>query len=501
MNRSLRISSSTGIALAVILSAAATVGAAAPGHANLVRDINPGQAAPSDPDYLTDADGTLYFAATGPGGRELYRSDGTSAGTVRISIRPGAKSADPLYMTAIGSRVFFSANGGGGLGRELWVSDGTNSGTHLVADVRPGSKSSSPRALAAMGGKLYFSADGGGGLGRELWVSDGTSAGTHLVRDIRAGKKGSDPQEMVAVGNRIFFRADTSQKVPGTNQTSNALWASDGTHAGTTQIPITAGGDVWELTRVGAKLFFVSSEAPDGPFEGRVTLRVVNPGAQTSNRLTDLAECSDQVYCHYACGDSTCRFGFDLTAVGGLLYFSQTTDRLWRSDGTKAGTFKVTRLFGCDINTGAPCAKSFMDVDGTLFFIAPRYTYSGPNGEYERVSIEVWTSDGTPEGVELVKAFPPNDVRWFEKGPCPAEPEICANYLVGSSAALLGQYYFSGPEGDLWQTNGTAAGTKRACPAAEQCANGPMKYTTVEDTLYISADDGIHGRELWRFIP
>ena len=491
MNRSLRISSSTGIALAVILSAAATVAAAEPGNANLVRDINPGQA-PSDPDYLTDAAGTLFFAATGPGGRELYRSDGSSAGTVRLSVRPGAKSADPLYITAIGSRVFFSANGGGGLGRELWVSDGSSSGTHLVADVRPGSKSSNPRALAAMGGKLYFSADGGGGLGRELWVSDGTPGGTHIVRDIRAGRKSSDPQEIVAVGNRIFFRASTP---------INSLWASDGTQGGTNAIPITGGLDVLELTRVGAKLFFVSEESPNGPFTGRMSVRVVNPGAQTSNRLMDLPECSDQVYCDYACGDSTCRFGFDLTAVGGLLYFTTTTDRLWRSDGTKSGTFKVTRLFGCDINTGAPCAKSFTDVGGTLFFLAPRYTYSGPNGEYEHVSTEVWKSDGTAEGVELVKAFPPHDVRWFEKGPCPAEPEICANYLVGSSAALLGQYYFSGPEGDLWQTNGTEAGTKRACPAAEQCANGPMKFTTVEDTLYISADDGIHGRELWRFIP
>jgi ELWxxDGT repeat protein len=500
VNLSPRLSSSLVIALGVLFSVTSTVAAADPGNAYLVRDIFPGPNS-SDPDYLTDAAGTLFFAATGPGGRELYRSDGTSDGTVRLSVRPGPKSATPLYITAIGSNVFFSANGGGGLGRELWMSDGTQAGTHLVADIRHGSKGSEPRALTAMGGKLYFSANGGGGLGRELWVSDGTRGGTHVVRDIRAGKKSSDPQEMVAVGNRIFFRAITPEVRTGSNYPVYGLWVSDGTHAGTTQIPITAGGDVWELTRVGDELFFVSSEAPNGPFEGRDSLRVVHPGAQTSNRLMDLPECSDQVYCHYACGDSTCRFGFDLTAVGSLLYFATTTDRLWRSDGTKAGTFKVTRLFGCDINTGSPCAKSFTDVGGTLFFIAPRYTYSGPDGEYEHVSTEVWKSDGTPGGVELVKAFPPHDVRWFEKGPCPAEPEICANYFVGSSAALLGQYYFSGPQGDLWQTDGTEAGTKRACPAAEQCANGPMKFTTVEDTLYVTADDGVHGRELWRFVP
>src|SRR5262249_53934632 len=60
-------------------------------------------------------------------------------------------------------------------GPELWVSDGTAAGTHLVKDVFPGSRSSEISQLTAAGNKVYFVADDGV-HGREPWVSDGTGA-------------------------------------------------------------------------------------------------------------------------------------------------------------------------------------------------------------------------------------------------------------------------------------------------------------------------------------
>jgi ELWxxDGT repeat protein len=79
-------------------------------------------------------------------------------------------------------------------GYELWVTDGTAAGTHLVADINPGTytspggasypNSSSPSDLTAIGdGRVVFSAHDGTN-GTELWVTDGTAAGTHLVDDI-----------------------------------------------------------------------------------------------------------------------------------------------------------------------------------------------------------------------------------------------------------------------------------------------------------------------------
>lgn len=62
-------------------------------------------------------------------------------------------------------------------GNELWSTDGTASGTRLVADIRPGSSSSifGSSVLGVIEGKLYFRATSSS-FGPELWVSDGESA-------------------------------------------------------------------------------------------------------------------------------------------------------------------------------------------------------------------------------------------------------------------------------------------------------------------------------------
>ena len=56
-------------------------------------------------------------------------------------------------------------------GDELWKSDGTSSGTVMVKDIHSGSSSSSPYELAAVGNTLYFGANDGNG--DELWKCDG----------------------------------------------------------------------------------------------------------------------------------------------------------------------------------------------------------------------------------------------------------------------------------------------------------------------------------------
>src|SRR5690349_11340009 len=120
-SRSLSASLVVAFVIATLLAPIAAAGG--PGSTTLVRDIAPGsdENGPfsSDPNELIDVNGTLFFSASGPGGRELYKSDGTELGTVRINVRPGSKSANPQFLTALGSKVYFTANGGDGLGREL----------------------------------------------------------------------------------------------------------------------------------------------------------------------------------------------------------------------------------------------------------------------------------------------------------------------------------------------------------------------------------------------
>ena len=132
--------------------------------------------------------GTLFFTADdGIHGSELWKSDGSQAGTVLVKdIDPDADGYDeygPSYLTAVGGTLFFTADDGIH-GEELWKSDGTRAGTVLVKDIHPGDYGSDPSSLTDVRGTLFFTARDGI-HGSELWKSDGTRAGTVLVKDIR----------------------------------------------------------------------------------------------------------------------------------------------------------------------------------------------------------------------------------------------------------------------------------------------------------------------------
>ena len=68
--------------------------------------------------------------------------------------------------------------------RSLWKSNGTSAGTVRVRDINAGAVSSSPSELVNTKGILFFAADDGVN-GNELWRSNGTLGGTILVKDIR----------------------------------------------------------------------------------------------------------------------------------------------------------------------------------------------------------------------------------------------------------------------------------------------------------------------------
>ena len=110
-----------------------------------------------------------------------------------VDIEIGNANGDPKgYCSSDGKLpVYFSAFDSTN-GRELWVSDGTESGTHIVADINNGFESSNPVYLTYYKNMLYFQANDGIS-GKELWASDGTSAGTVLIADIRPGSGSGTP--------------------------------------------------------------------------------------------------------------------------------------------------------------------------------------------------------------------------------------------------------------------------------------------------------------------
>jgi ELWxxDGT repeat protein len=134
----------------------------------------------------------------------LWRSDGTEGGTWPLT-NPTANAGAPIG--SLGHLLlFFGADAEHG--RELWRTDGTVAGTRLVKDIRAGSESSVPGGPAVyFGGALYFLADGGQ-TGREVWRSNGTAEGTMLVSDTMPGPDARFVRIWGASATDLYFRAD-----------------------------------------------------------------------------------------------------------------------------------------------------------------------------------------------------------------------------------------------------------------------------------------------------
>src|SRR5207249_11998666 len=95
-------------------------------------------------------------------------------------------------------------------GKELWVSDGTVAGTHLLVDINPGPADSFHaviETLDAVGGFLCFAADDGS-HGIEPWRTDGTSLGTTLLSDVSPGPASSSPFGFVPFQTGVLFSAN-----------------------------------------------------------------------------------------------------------------------------------------------------------------------------------------------------------------------------------------------------------------------------------------------------
>src|SRR5258706_6781421 len=207
---------------------------------------------------LTNVNGTLFFAAapaSDPTDVELWKTDGTDAGTVRVKDLPaGSVGSAPTGLTNVNGTLYFLADDGVN-GPGLWKSDGTEAGTALIRTDAAIGHSAVIQSAVAVGNTLYYVAPVGSFP--KLFKSDGTAAGTGLVLDLVPGSSGS-PTNLTAFGNTLLFSATT----PGSGR---ELWRSDGTTGGTVQVvDLLSGASSWSPANLVAFAGAVYFSANDG---------------------------------------------------------------------------------------------------------------------------------------------------------------------------------------------------------------------------------------------
>ncbi|MES1240782.1 MAG: ELWxxDGT repeat protein [Acidobacteriota bacterium] len=365
----------------------------------------------------------------------IWITDGTVAGTMLLTELAGFV----IPGRAVRGLLLFSGFDFDH-GRELWVSDGTSRGTHLLADIADEDVGgSNPRSFMAFGGTALFLADDVDGPG--LWRSDGTEEGTALVKsdvpELDSGVPG--PGVWTASADRVFFQANR-------HQDSFELWTSDGSESGTLRLTPEGVRNVGELSAPIAKLgfrVFFSARSPDHGLEPWVT-----DGTEAGTRL--LADLKP--------GPSSSSPD-DFTVFRGRAWFAARS-RLWTSDGTPKGTFAVgPRLDDIDIRS------SFGD----------RLWFTGFNSALQA---ELWSTDGsTPARTQRI-----------------AQVDLASDPVVHRD-----RLWFADRAGEIWSTDGTAAGLRNLilpdldCDAFEMISDGAHLYVVVRRRYGIDN----YRQELW----
>jgi ELWxxDGT repeat protein len=102
--------------------------------------------------------------------------------------------------------LFIGTDGPAPRDTQLWVTDGTKTGTKLLRRPLSLSDEYTSPVSAVSNGLVFFSAPEDS-VGIEPWITDGTPAGTRRLKDVAPGVESSYPGPFKRVGNRVYFSA------------------------------------------------------------------------------------------------------------------------------------------------------------------------------------------------------------------------------------------------------------------------------------------------------
>lgn len=360
-------------------------------------DIFPGPNGSSvsdNPDFYAELNGELYFwAREASGPFSLWKTNGTDSGTVKI-VDP-IFSGGPNYMTTYNGKIYFTAFSAPAQNPELYVTDGTATGTGLFLEINPSTASnlssgSNPNDLFVYDGYLFFSADDGTN-GRELWRTDGTAVGTTMVADIfpntlnPAFGKGSNPDNFIKFNNELYFSARGYDA--GLNQiTGNELYKYSNANGwnrvkdfypGNLNSGIGGNNPFFILNN---ELFVAAQDGTAGANQYEIwktdgteigTIKVIN--ATTLNNVSPNFSLLDKKF----------------TVLNNRLIFEHNFQQIWVTDGTNAGTQELTNTGVTDVPIGVSAFQPIV-FNNEIYF----------GGNYPTQGVELWKLADTTLTVE-----------------------------------------------------------------------------------------------------
>lgn len=402
----------------------------------LFKDLHPGTSGSSIEQHKT-VNGTMYFCTVAGNVHELWKSDGTVAGTVVV--------ADTVITTTVGQALkiresyndtlYYTVNVAGpsaGYTTILWRTHGT---TPVLVDTLhhpgyPGIGGGYPTGFTMVGNKLFFSMWNLNG--RELWVSDGTEAGTKEVIDLSPGSNGGTTNNpMIAFNGKVFFQGSATLGI-------NELYSSDGTAAGTTLVKAGVYNPEHFII-YNNELYF---RANDGVIDG---LWKTDGTALGTVNVTNT--------------------GFNVAKIFQNEMYYNMSGTLWKSDGTTAGTMMLKDSVG-EI-TGMNSSRIFTAYMKSLP-VAPYFT------------MYYWKSDGTTAGTVRVSD----------------SLGKAASFCVVNDKMYYSVANPTGFTSNLWETDGTEAGTRKI--VKNSYLNYPYAFN---NTVFFTKHTSATGYELWSFSP
>ena len=424
----------------------------------------------ADPVWLGTMGNLVFFTAQpASGGAALFKTDGTTAGTLQVAPIDGigvlTTNAGTLFISA-GVKAYFLANTTTA-GQEVWVTDGTTAGTYQVADIYTGQTALSPTLLGLIGTDLIF-AEAASDNTLQLFRTDGTAADTVALSNFAASQYGMVTESMV-VNSKVYLGLDSNLSCCHPD-----LWVTDGTNAGTVQIDSNEGFP-FHLQPSSLRAFGNSVALLTNAENTGTELSLVNT---TTNALTilDIAPGAG----------SGASDGSTIAAMDGFILYlrgdANNGMQLWRSDGTLPGTVMVLDL-------GAGVQLSQLSQNYVVTRVGDRAIFQAENAQN---GPQLWGSDGTAQGTGPLIATPTSGSY--------IQPLIGVAGTHGYYAVYTGSNY------QVVVTDGTAPGTHVLADAGTLDPNLVNTQVAGDDNLtfiyayHLDVSSGISKR-LYAYAP